>query len=139
MPITEIRERPVSKQCLVLVAAYFGVDPQKLNQLFDAGGDQQGVDQPPPTAEEERSRKFCSTILAFTEDVWSEQFQRIGKSYTPPKMVLFTKQVETGGCGTAPSAVGPFYCPADRTVYLDPTFFDELEQKLGGSRGRPRA
>ena len=48
-------------------------------------------------------------------------------------MVLFTDQVETGGCGTAPSAVGPFYCPADRTVYLDPSFFEELEQRLGGS------
>lgn len=48
-------------------------------------------------------------------------------------MVLFTAQVDTG-CGVAPSSVGPFYCPADRTVYLDPTFFDELEQRLGGSR-----
>ena len=48
-------------------------------------------------------------------------------------MVLFTDEVETG-CGTAPSAVGPFYCPADRTVYLDPSFFDELEQRLGGSK-----
>src|SRR5258708_11926088 len=49
-------------------------------------------------------------------------------------MVLFTAEVNTG-CGNAPSAVGPFYCPADRTVYLDPTFFDELQQKLGGSNG----
>src|SRR5258708_8864182 len=48
-------------------------------------------------------------------------------------MVLFTAEVNTG-CGNAPSAVGPFYCPADRTVYLDPTFFDELQQRLGGSK-----
>ena len=48
-------------------------------------------------------------------------------------MVLFSRQVQTG-CGTAPSAVGPFYCPADKTVYLDPTFFDELERRLGGSK-----
>ena len=118
---------------LLLIATYLGVDPQRLNQLFNAGGAQQGVEQRPATAEEERSRKFYSTVLAFTEDVWSEQFQRVGKSYTPPKMVLFTDQVETGGCGTAPAAVGPFYCPADRAVYLDPSFFDELEQRLGGS------
>jgi uncharacterized protein len=48
-------------------------------------------------------------------------------------MVLFSEQVSTG-CGAAPSAVGPFYCPADKTIYLDPTFFDELEQRLGGSK-----
>jgi predicted metalloprotease len=125
---------------LLLIGAYLGIDSQKLNQLFNAGGDQNGGEQRPPTAEEERSRKFYSNILAFTEDVWSEQFRnseqlrKAGKTYTPPKMVLFTDQVETGGCGTAPSAVGPFYCPADRTVYLDPTFFDELEQRLGGSK-----
>ena len=119
---------------LLLIAGYFGIDPQQLNQLFNAGGDPQGGEQRAPTAGEARSRKFYSTILAFTEDVWSEQFQKIGKTYTPPKMVLFTNQVETGGCGTAPSAVGPFYCPADRTVYLDPTFFDELAQRLGGSK-----
>jgi predicted metalloprotease len=121
---------------LLLVGAYFGVDTQQLNQLFNAGNDQQGAEQRPPTAEEQSSRKFYSTILAFTEDVWSEQFQKIGKNYTPPHMVLFTKQTETGGCGSAPSAVGPFYCPADRTVYLDPTFFDELEQTLGGSKAQ---
>ena len=119
---------------LLLIGAYLGVEPQKLNQLLNPGGAQQGGGQRPATAEEERSRKFYSTVLAFTEDVWSEQFQKVGKSYTPPKMVLFTDQVETGGCGTAPAAVGPFYCPADRTVYLDPSFFDELEQRLGGSR-----
>jgi predicted metalloprotease len=119
---------------LLLIGTYLGADPQKLKQLFNPGGDQNGGEQRPPTADEVRSRKFYSKILAFTEDVWSEQFQKIGESYTPPHMVLFTTQVETRGCGTAPSAVGPFYCPADQTVYLDPSFFEELEQKLGGSK-----
>ena len=108
-----------------------------LNQLFNggqpAGQNQQQVEQRPPTKDELRSRKFYSTILAFTEEVWGEQFQKIGKRYVPPHMVLFTDRVETG-CGSAPAAVGPFYCPADKTVYLDPTFFDELEHKLGGSK-----
>jgi predicted metalloprotease len=84
---------------LALIGAYLGVDPQKLNQLFNAGGAQPGAEQGPPSAEDERSRKFYSTVLAFTEDVWSEQFQKVGKTYTPPKMVLFTDQVDTGGCG----------------------------------------
>ena len=66
--------------------------------------------------------------------MWGEQFQKSGETYQPPKMVLFYDRVQTGGCGIAPSAVGPFYCPADKTVYLDPTFFDELEQRLGGSK-----
>jgi uncharacterized protein len=80
-----------------------------------------------------RSRDFVATILAFTEEVWGDQFRRAGEIYAPPKMVLFANAVQTG-CGNAPSAVGPFYCPVDKTVYLDPTFFEELEQKLGGSK-----
>jgi len=60
-------------------------------------------------------------------------FRKMGKAYTPPHLELFSDQVRTG-CGIAPAAVGPFYCPTDMVVYLDPTFFDELEQKLGGSK-----
>ena len=123
---------------VLLVGAFLGVDPQQLNDLFNPGqpdgrgGNQGQVEKRAPTPEEERSRKFFATILGFTEKVWNEQFRKVGKRYTPPHMVLFSDRVETG-CGVAPAAVGPFYCPADRTVYLDPTFFDELEQKLGGS------
>src|SRR5690606_20412448 len=85
------------------------------------------------TAEEIRSRDFAATVLAFTEEVWTDQFRKSGERYRPPRMVLFSEGVATG-CGNAPSAVGPFYCPADQTVYLDPTFFDDLERQLGGSR-----
>jgi predicted metalloprotease len=124
---------------VMLVGYFLGVDPQKLNQLLGnrpgGGGDGGGeVKERPPTAEEERSRKFVATTLRFTEEVWDEQFRRAGKRYQAPHLVLFTDQVDTGGCGTAPAAVGPFYCPADKTVYLDPTFFDELDRKLGGSK-----
>ena len=65
--------------------------------------------------------------------MWDDQFRKVGKRYEAPHMVLFAEQVRTG-CGVAPSAVGPFYCPRDKTVYLDPTFFEELERKLGGSK-----
>jgi predicted metalloprotease len=122
---------------LLLIGLFLGVDPQKLNQLIGnaqvAGGGNAEVRERAPTAEEARSKKFAATILGFTEEVWGEQFRRAGKVYSPPHMVLFTDEVQTG-CGNAPSAVGPFYCPADRTVYLDPTFFDELQQRLGGSK-----
>src|SRR5262245_49361570 len=121
---------------LLLLGAILGFDPQKLNQLVgnlpgNAGNDP--AEQRPLSAQEERSRKFVATILRFTEEVWDEQFRHAGKRYEAPHMVLFAERVETG-CGAAPSAVGPFYCPADKTVYLDPTFFEELEQKLGGSK-----
>jgi predicted metalloprotease len=124
---------------VILIAALLGINPDKVKQFLanvPAGQAEQGQgqeEQRPPTAEEERSRKFAATILRFTEKVWDEQFRKAGKTYEKPHMVLFTREVETG-CGNAPSSVGPFYCPADRTVYLDPTFFDELQQRLGGSK-----
>jgi predicted metalloprotease len=122
---------------LLLLGYLLGVNPQVLQQFVGNAPVGQGgpgqVAARPPTPEEERTRKFVATILGFTEKVWGEQFRRAGKEYVPPHMVLFTDQVETG-CGNAPAAVGPFYCPADRTVYLDPTFFEELQTKLGGSK-----
>jgi predicted metalloprotease len=119
---------------VLLVLGYlFGINPQALQQFAGNPPVGQGGAERPPTADEERTRKFAATILGFTEKVWGEQFRRNGKEYVPPHMVLFTDQVETG-CGNAPASVGPFYCPADRTVYLDPTFFDELQTKLGGSK-----
>jgi predicted metalloprotease len=116
---------------LILVAAFFGIDP---NQLANVPGVQQGGQQRELTEEEKRYKEFAEVVMKFTEDVWTEQFADIGKTYEPAKMVLFSDGVRTQGCGTAPSAVGPFYCPADKTVYLDPTFFNDLESKLGGSK-----
>ena len=124
---------------LLVIGALFGVDPQRLQQQIGnapgaapgAGGGQ-AVERD-LTPEEVRSPDFVATILAYTEEVWGEQFRRAGETYAPPKMVLFANAVQTA-CGNAPSAVGPFYCPADRTVYLDPTFFEELERTLGGSK-----
>ncbi len=120
---------------VALVGLFLGVNPQKLNQLLNPGGGQGGGESRSLTPEEERSEKFYAKILGTTEDVWTEQFKKIGKKYEPTEMVLFYDAVETGGCGTAPSAVGPFYCPGDRKVYLDPRFFNELQDKLGGSKG----
>jgi uncharacterized protein len=119
----------------LLIGVLFGVDPQKVNQFLanaQVGADRQAKERP-PTIEEERTRRFAGTILRFTEEVWEEQFRRAGRRYEPPHMVLFSERVQTG-CGVAPAAVGPFYCPPDKTVYLDPTFFDELENTLGGSK-----
>lgn len=82
------------------------------------------------SAEEEELASFAKKILAGTEDVWTEQFQRIGKTYRAPKLVLFTDAVRSG-CGNASSSTGPFYCSADQTVYIDLSFFSSMKRQIG--------
>ena len=104
---------------LMLIGAFFGVDPRKINQLVNqvqqGGNANVAARDRELSPEEKRQEEFIATILRFTEIVWDEQFQRAGEHYERPHMVLFSDQVRTG-CGVAPSAVGPFYCSADRTV-----------------------
>lgn len=121
---------------VVILALILGIDPKKLPVGAPglggpgAGGAQQGGEPP-----KDGYKQFASRVLGLTEEVWAEQFRANGYgAYKKPKMVLFSDGVDTNGCGSAPSSVGPFYCPADDTVYLDPTFFTELEGKLGGSK-----
>jgi predicted metalloprotease len=103
---------------------------------FGGGGDGGGGHQAVAPADD-RTKHFVAVVLNYTEEVWKDQFNRrengYGRRYVEPKLVLFTSGVRTG-CGNAPSSVGPFYCPADQTVYLDPSFFDELQQRFGGSK-----
>lgn len=84
-----------------------------------------------PTAEEEALAEFSKQILASTEDVWTKVFrEQVGREYEPPKMVLFTNAVQTG-CGGATASVGPFYCSADKSLYIDLSFFSQMKQQLG--------
>ena len=83
-----------------------------------------------PTAEEEELAKFSSQILAGTEDVWAQEFKKMGRTYQPPRLVLFTGSVQSG-CGGASSSMGPFYCSADQSVYIDLSFFSQMKQQLG--------
>lgn len=83
-----------------------------------------------PTPHEEEMATFASQILAGTEDVWTEKFREMGRTYVPPKMVLFTGAVNSA-CGGATAAVGPFYCSADQTIYIDLSFFDQMENEMG--------
>ena len=82
------------------------------------------------TEEEQELAKFSKQILAGTEDVWTEQFKKIGRTYEPPKMVLYTGSVQTG-CGNGQSSMGPFYCSADQCLYIDLSFFSSMKQQLG--------
>lgn len=108
-------------------------DPNAALRIAQQGGQRNPVQEvgPPPN---DQTKKFVATVLKFTEDVWTQKFREMGQQYQPPALVLFSQQVDSEGCGVAPSAVGPFYCPVSRKVFLDPSFFTELEQKLGGSK-----
>lgn len=82
-----------------------------------------------PTAEEEQAATFAKTILAGTEDVWTEIFAQNGLKYSSPRMVLFSGATKSG-CGNASSSTGPFYCSADQTVYIDLSFFNQMNSQL---------
>lgn len=83
-----------------------------------------------PNKIDDEGENYTTRVLAYTEDIWTSEFQKMGKSYEIPKLVLFKNRTESD-CGGALSASGPFYCPADRKVYLDLVFFEELRSRFG--------
>ncbi|MBF8448006.1 neutral zinc metallopeptidase [Aeromonas dhakensis] len=113
---------------VVMVAGYYGVD---LSPLLN-----EPASQTPPQRQEmsqpakDPLARFTSVMLASTEDAWGEIFQRSGSHYQAPKLVLYRGATRTG-CGQGQSVMGPFYCPADRTVYIDLSFYQEMRDKLG--------
>jgi predicted metalloprotease len=128
---------------VVVIALLFGVDPSALLQdLSNGGGDtsnQSAPDTSPQRSDQaqldgnggntDEMKDFVSSVLASTEDTWSEIFQQNGRQYRDPKLVLFSGSVRSA-CGFAESASGPFYCPADSKVYIDLSFYDELRQRF---------
>ena len=116
----------------LIVAAiifFLGGDP---SAIIGSGMQQQGntTEQRDLTENELQVRKFVSMITAETEQTWTEEFQKMGMQYRKPKVVLFENGTQSG-CGPAQSAMGPFYCPADETVYMDMSFFAELQKNFG--------
>jgi predicted metalloprotease len=112
--------------------AIFGINPLTILGLLTGGGGpvptQQAPAQAPPA--NDPMAKFVSTVLADTEDVWTQLFKQGGASYVNPKLVLFRGAVRTG-CGQGQAAMGPFYCPADQRVYIDLDFYETLKTRLG--------
>jgi predicted metalloprotease len=113
---------------LVILALILGVDPMKFLGRGGGGGGGQQVGRA-PDAEEEKMAHFAKVIFHDTEVVWGEQFEKMGKRYQKPTLVLFTDQVESA-CGQADAAVGPFYCPGDSNVYIDLSFYKLLDEQL---------
>lgn len=114
---------------VVAVAGYYGYD---LTALL-TGGDVAPTSQQQTrnvSANDEEAAKFTKVILATTEDTWDKLFQQMNRKYVAPKLVMYRGATRTG-CGTGQSVMGPFYCPADQTVYIDLSFYDEMKTKLG--------
>ncbi|TWT06596.1 metalloprotease [Planococcus sp. CPCC 101016] len=114
---------------IVLLVAFLGGDPGVvLDQLGGSAGTS-SVQPYEATAEEEELAEFVSVVLADTEEVWTEVFAEEGLEYVEPTLVLYTGSVESA-CGTAGAAVGPFYCPGDDKLYIDLSFYDELQNQF---------
>ena len=114
-----------------IIALFMGSDPSSvLRQMASSNMQTTENTEYVPTAEEQELAKFASQILAGTEDVWTAEFKKMGRTYTPRKLVLFKGSVQSG-CGGATSSTGPFYCSADQSVYLDLEFFSSMKQQLG--------
>ena len=114
-----------------LITWMMGGNPLSVLNQVDLGSVMAGQETAyEPTAEEEALAKFSKQILAGTEDVWAQEFKKMGRTYEPPRLVLFTGSVQSG-CGGATSSSGPFYCSADQSVYIDLSFFSQMKQQLG--------
>ena len=116
---------------VILIALFLGVDP---SQLLGPGGLDVGPAPGPQVELTEADRaegEFVSVVLADTEEIWARVFRdQLGETYRPATLVLF-KEATRSACGGASEATGPFYCPADRKVYLDTAFFTTMHQRLG--------
>ncbi|MBU4538687.1 MAG: neutral zinc metallopeptidase [Weeksellaceae bacterium] len=115
---------------LIIAAIIFflGGDPSAI--LSSGAGSSQQTEQRDLTPDELKVREFVQMVTAETEQTWGKIFQENGMHYEAPKVVMF-ESVTQSGCGTAQAAMGPFYCPADQTVYMDMSFFQELQQRFG--------
>ncbi|HWW08031.1 KPN_02809 family neutral zinc metallopeptidase [Collimonas sp.] len=120
---------------IALVASYFfGISPTTVLSLLSGGPVSQPQSQQAPRPNrtgpaEDRQTKFVRTVLADTEDVWSQIFRANGKTYPAPTLVLFSHATQTA-CGTGQTASGPFYCPGDRKVYIDLSFYQLMQQRF---------
>ncbi|MDR3476050.1 MAG: zinc metallopeptidase [Devosia sp.] len=116
---------------LLIICWVLGINPLSLldnSGTYSSGGYSQSL--PSANADQQQLVDFVGVVVKDTETYWGDYFQKSGKTYVPPKVVLFSGATQSG-CGTAQTASGPFYCPNDRKVYLDLAFYDQLRQQFG--------
>lgn len=110
---------------VLVVLGFIGWQMGLLDPAALMGGGQVQETAYQPSPEEQERFEFVRVVLADTEDVWAREFQRIGRQYAEPELVIYSRQYPTA-CGMGDARMGPFYCPADRKIYIDLTFYDEL-------------
>jgi len=116
---------------LLLAISYFsGQDPAELLSSLNDSGLSTSVDQPAGVPANDDMTRFMRVVLADTEAAWDAIFRARGARYEPPVLVLFSDATPSA-CGMGQSAMGPFYCPGDRKVYLDTSFFEDLDRRFG--------
>ena len=115
---------------IALLVMFLGGDPSAVLNNSGVMQGQAQTEQRQLTEEELKTYEFVRMVTAETEETWMEIFEEHGLEYRKPKVVMF-EQVTQSGCGTAQAAMGPFYCPADETIYMDMSFFNELQSKYG--------
>jgi predicted metalloprotease len=115
---------------VAIVAALLGAPPSVIRALLGGGGADTGAPTQPADPRDNERVDFVKAVLGSTEDVWSAVLPASGTRYVAPRLVLFSDAVDSA-CGSASAAMGPFYCPPDRRVYLDLSFFRELAQRFG--------
>jgi len=133
---------------IVIASLIFGVNPLEMIGMMEGGGPLTQPAPPetapghgprqapapggprPPTGPPNAAKDFAAAVLGDTEDVWGAVFQSMGARYAPPRLVLFSNRTQSA-CGHASAAMGPFYCSADRELYLDTAFFDVLARRFG--------
>ncbi len=107
-----------------------------VGQVLGTGGTPPGAEDPEPLPPEQDPQReffeFSEYVFEDTQDTWQSSFKGDGEDYEQAELVVYDNRVSTDGCGNASSAVGPFYCPADSRVYLDLTFYEDMERQLGG-------
>ena len=107
--------------------------PGVFNQAVGAPGTENPEGIPASEDPQADLKDFSTYVFVDTQDVWQQTLERAGTNYSDAKLYLYSGAVQTDGCGSATSAVGPFYCPADERVYLDLSFYDEMKRQLGAS------
>ena len=140
-PVGAVGGLGVGGVVIILIGVFvFGVDPQQMISAVTEGG---AVSQPAQEgvrgATTDEGGRFVGAVETSTTEVWSDIFRQSGAAYTPTRGVVLYDQATTTGCGTGQAAMGPFYCPADQKVYLDLTFWTELESRFGAAGDFARA
>src|SRR5262245_34173743 len=125
---------------LAVIASLLGAPQSVVRSLLGGGGEVTETESGRvPSAAENEAAEFVKVVLGSTEDVWTDVFPRqVRRPYEPPRLVLFTEAVQSA-CGITGAAVGPFYCPLDSRVYLDLSFFGELDRRFGAPGGLAQA